>query len=71
MNRYEFEWNHDLILRHLLIGGADHGLSSGGLLRRYLAGMARIAAQVDAIELAGEDPREWPLLLADSLARPG
>lgn len=69
MNRYEFEWNHDPILRHLLIGGAAHGLSSSLLLRRYLEGMRRIAAQVEGIELTGRDPAPWPRLLAEALGR--
>jgi hypothetical protein len=68
MNRYEFEWNHDLILRHLLIGGTRHGLSSGDVLHRYLDGMRRIAERIDSIELCGEDPREWPGLAAARLA---
>ena len=48
MNRYEFEWNHDLILRHLLIGGTRHGWSPGDVLHRYLDGMRRIAQELTA-----------------------
>jgi hypothetical protein len=68
MNRYEFEWNHDLVLRHLLLGGAGMGLASGDLLQRYLDGMRRIAAGIDGVELTGEDPRDWPGLAVARLA---
>jgi hypothetical protein len=71
MNRYEFEWNHDLILRHLLIGGEGNGLSSVDVQRRYLDGMHRIGLSIDAIELSGVDPRDWPRLAIECLAAPG
>jgi hypothetical protein len=70
MNRYEFEWNHDLILRHLLLGGEASGFSSVELQRRYLDGMARIGAAIHAVDLSGEDPRGWPRLATQSLAGP-
>jgi hypothetical protein len=70
MNRYEFEWNHDLILRHLLLGGAAQGWSSGAVLERYRNGMRLIAGGIDGVELRGEDPREWPALALACLAAP-
>jgi len=71
MNRHEFEWNHDLILRHLLVGGANNGLTSDTVLERYLDGMRRIAAAIDAIVLSGEDPGQWPHLAVDAFAARG
>jgi hypothetical protein len=68
MNRYEFEWNHDLILRHLLLGGEASGFSSVGVMHRNLEGMQRIGTSIDAIDLVGEDPREWPRLAIECLA---
>jgi hypothetical protein len=57
-----------LILRHLLIGGEASGFTSVELQRRYLDGMARIGASIDAVDLSGEDPAEWPRLSTQSLA---
>lgn len=68
MNRYEFEWNHDLVLRHFMVGGARAGLNSGMLLQCWLDGMRRIAAGIDAVVLEGEDPGAWPALARTALA---
>ena len=59
MNRYEFEWNHDLFVRHLMIGGADMGFTSSRIAELYLGGLHRIAGQINAIRLSGTNPERW------------
>ncbi len=67
MNRYEFEWNHDNFVRHLMLGGASQGFSISAITKRYFAGLRRVAEQVPVIRLSGEDPTRWADLLVDQM----
>lgn len=71
MNRYEFEWNHNIFVRHLMIGGASVGFSIPDTTRGYFDGLERIADRVPAIRLSGVDPRPWSEMLVAELARLG
>lgn len=67
MNRYEFEWNHDVLVCHLLIGGASHGISNTAALRLYMEGLQTIGKKTEAIELTGMNPARWTELLVNHL----
>ncbi len=71
MNRYKFEWNHDIFVRHLMIGGASLGFSIPQITRAYLDGLAGIANRVPVIRLSGLDPRPWSDLLGVQLTALG
>ena len=71
MNRYEFEWNHDLIVRHLLIGGTKHGMSSTHISRCYEQGIQQLGTKVSGYKLSGLDPRKWTSLLLASFRDSG
>ena len=71
MNRYEFEWNHDMFVRHLMIGGASRGFSIARITKLYLEGLKEVADRVPAIRLSGLDPRKWCGLLVNKLSGEG
>jgi hypothetical protein len=71
MNRYEFEWNHDIFVRHLMIGGESAGFSIPKITRGYFAGLERIADRVPAIRLSGQDPLPWSEMLVAQLGKQG
>jgi hypothetical protein len=63
MNRYEFEWNHDIFVRHLMLGGVQNGYSNSAVTNCYLKGLLEIAYRVPAVRLFGADPSQWGPLL--------
>lgn len=67
MNRYEFEWNHDLVLRHLMLGGSESGFNIANITRLYFEGLKRVAERLSAIKISGNDPSGWAPLLARAL----
>ncbi|MGE5538258.1 MAG: hypothetical protein ACM30I_06555 [Gemmatimonas sp.] len=71
MNRYEFEWNHDMFVRHLMIGGERGGFTIPAITNAYFGGLARVADRTPAIRLSGVDPTQWAGLLVAELAKRG
>jgi len=67
MNRYEFEWNHDSFVRHLMLGGASQGFTIAAITKSYLDGLRQVAQRVPVIRLAGFDPTPWAHMLSKKL----
>lgn len=64
MNRYEFEWNHDSLIRGLFIGGKSIDFDNWAVSHTYAGLMHQLSLQADGVELCGGRPETW----ADELA---
>lgn len=67
MNHYEFEWNHDLIVRGLFVGGKDHSFDFWSTSRAYAGMMHQLSQDVKGLELEGGQPEGWAEILARNL----
>lgn len=64
MNRYEFEWNHDSLIRGLFIGGQEIDFDNCSISRAYAGMMHQLSQRAEGVELRGCRPEGW----ADELA---
>lgn len=67
MNRYEFEWSHDSLIRGLFIGGEQVNFDNASISQSYAEMMLHLSQCAQGIELRGGRPQLWAQELKDYL----
>lgn len=57
MNLYEFNWDQNIIIKHLLMGDSFYNQSS--VMNRYMHGLKKISEKTNFYLLSGNNAKEW------------